>query len=102
MSALDLALLHCVTMVIPSQTRSFPCEFTFPATAGQVPFLPVRVINKVEPEYTKEARKAQLEGTVSLYVEVGLNGIVEKVCVLRSLVSACHQRWKARRSDADG
>ena len=67
------------------QAPPSPAEFSFPEASEQVPFLPVKEFFTVEPNYTEEARKAQLEGTVALYVEVPPYGIAENVRVLRSL-----------------
>ena len=67
------------------QAPPSPAEFPFPEASEQIPFLPVKEFFRVEPKYTEEARKAQLEGTVTLYVEVPPYGIAENVRVLRSL-----------------
>src|SRR5207244_10159807 len=67
------------------QAPPSPAEFPFPEASEQIPFLPVKEFFRVEPKYTEEARQAQLEGTVALYVEVPPYGIAENVRVLRSL-----------------
>ena len=41
------------------------------------------VLSKVEPEYTDEARAAQLQGTTVLSVEVGIDGFAHNVVVTR-------------------
>ena len=41
--------------------------------------------HKVEPEYSEEARKAKVQGTVVLYVEVDTTGKATNIHVLRSL-----------------
>jgi TonB family protein len=46
---------------------------------------PPRLLNKVEPQYSEEARKARLEGTVLLRIVVGSNGKARDPQVLRSL-----------------
>ncbi len=46
---------------------------------------PPVLIRKVEPQYTKEARKAKREGTVLLYVEIGTDGAPTNIRVERSL-----------------
>lgn len=43
------------------------------------------VITKVEPEYTDEARAAELQGTTSLSVEVGTDGFAHNIAVTRAL-----------------
>ena len=44
-----------------------------------------KVRSKVEPDYTEEARKAKLQGTVLLYIEVGEDGKPKNLRVMRSL-----------------
>jgi TonB family protein len=76
-------------------------ELLFREAAEKIPFLPAKETETVEPQYTEEARKAHLEGTVSLYVEVVPSGRAENARVLRSLgmgldekaVEAVHQ-WR--------
>jgi TonB family protein len=46
---------------------------------------PPRLVKKVEPQYSIEARKARLEGTVLLRVIVGANGKTRDLQVLRGL-----------------
>ena len=91
------------------QAPPSPAEFSFPDASEQIPFLPVKEFLTVEPNYTEEARKAQLEGTVALYVEVPPYGIAENVRVLRSLgmgleekaVEAVRQ-WRFEPATRDG
>jgi TonB family protein len=42
------------------------------------------VLSKVEPEMSKEARNARVEGTVVLYIEVDGNGMPQNLRVIRS------------------
>lgn len=44
-----------------------------------------RLLHKVEPEYSEEARKAKYQGTVMLAVEVWEDGLAHNIRVLRSL-----------------
>ena len=44
-----------------------------------------RLLSKVEPEYSEEARKAKYQGTVMLAVEVWEDGIAHNIRVVRSL-----------------
>ncbi len=44
-----------------------------------------RLLHKVEPEYSEEARKAKYQGTVMLAVEVWEDGIAHNIRILRSL-----------------
>ena len=43
------------------------------------------LLAKVEPVYTDEARAAKVEGTVDLYVEIGLDGLASGIWVQRGL-----------------
>jgi outer membrane biosynthesis protein TonB len=43
------------------------------------------LIRKTAPEYTAKARRANSEGTVVLYVEVGVDGRVHNLRVIRHL-----------------
>ena len=68
-----------------------------------------RLLYKVEPEYSEEARKAKYQGTVMLAVEVWEDGIAHNIRVLRSLglgldekaVEAVKQ-WKFSPGKKDG
>jgi TonB family protein len=53
--------------------------------ASEAKATPPRLIHKVEPEYTPEAREAGLEGTVVVSVEVGTDGKAHDSRVTRSL-----------------
>jgi len=46
---------------------------------------PPRVLRKVEPEYSEEARKKKIEGTVVLQVVVSTNGRATDVKVMKPL-----------------
>ena len=68
-----------------------------------------RLLFKVEPEYSEEARKAKYQGTVMLSVEVWEDGVAHNIRVLRSLglgldekaVEAVKQ-WKFSPGKKDG
>ncbi len=68
-----------------------------------------RLLYKVEPEYSEEARKAKYQGTVMLAVEVWEDGLAHNIRVLRSLglgldekaVEAVKQ-WKFSPGKKDG
>lgn len=47
--------------------------------------LPPKLLSKVEPDYTEEARAAQYQGTVVLSVEIGPDGIARNIRVVRGL-----------------
>jgi TonB family protein len=44
-----------------------------------------RIIHKVEPEYTPDAKDAKIEGQVSLQVEISSEGIAQNISVVKSL-----------------
>jgi TonB family protein len=44
-----------------------------------------KLVQKVEPDYTEDARAAKYQGTVVLYVEIGPDGGARNMRVLRSL-----------------
>ena len=68
-----------------------------------------RLLYKVEPEYSEEARKAKYQGTVMLAVEVWEDGLAHNIRILRSLglgldekaVEAVRQ-WKFSPGKKDG
>ena len=64
---------------------------------------PPRVIHKIEPEYTEEARKANLEGTVVLTTIISVDGIPQGIKVVRELGGGlderavdCLRQWRFR------
>jgi protein TonB len=68
-----------------------------------------RVIHKVEPEYTEEARKAHIEGTVVLSATVDTDGVPEDIQVLRRLGKGldesaykCLQQWRFKPATSHG
>jgi TonB family protein len=68
-----------------------------------------RLIHKVEPEYSEEAREAGLEGTVVLGIEVGADGQAHDIRVLRTLGKGLDEKavetvrlWKFEPGTRDG
>ncbi len=67
------------------------------------------LIQKVEPEYTEQARAAKYQGTVLLYVEIGPDGAPTNIRVQRSLglgldekaIEAVKQ-WRFKPGEKDG
>jgi protein TonB len=64
-------------------------------------FQPPRVIQRSEPEYTKEALEAQYEGFVMLSAMIGVDGIPSEIKVVRGLglglnekAVECLQTWR--------
>ena len=68
-----------------NQVERFPQKLSIPEYTEQVFVSEARIMYQVEPEYTDEARKAHLEGTVVLYADFASDGHPESFRVLRSL-----------------
>ncbi|HWE50573.1 MAG TPA: TonB family protein [Bryobacteraceae bacterium] len=69
------------------------------------PLVPPVQTSSVNPEYTEEARTANLQGTVSVYMEVGTDGKPSKLRVLHGLglgldekALAAVQQWQFKRA----
>src|SRR6266568_3382026 len=78
-------------------------------TRIQGPVLPPVLLLKVEPEYTEEARRAKLQGTVMLRIEVNERGQAQNISVRQSLglglderAMEAVQRWKFRPGTVGG
>jgi TonB family protein len=65
-----------------SSRAAYPEVFRASASQG---INPPRLISKVEPEYTEEARAARYQGTVVLSVVIGTDGLAHNATVARSL-----------------
>ena len=70
---------------------------------------PPRVIYKIEPSYTDEARTAKLDGTVLLSMIVGTDGLAHDINVVKSLALGLDekaveavQKWKFQPGVKDG
>ena len=68
-----------------------------------------RLLRKVEPDYTDQAKDAKTEGQVVLAIEVGANGKAHNIQVIRSLDQGLDQnaieavrRWKFKPAVKDG
>lgn len=68
-----------------------------------------RVLYKVEPEFSEEARKAKYQGTVLLTIEVGEDGKPHRLQVLRGLGLGLDEkameavsRWRFRPASRNG
>jgi TonB family protein len=82
---------------VPTRARAAAClaaalaaliSFSLPIAAQQSPepkTTAPRLIQKVEPEYSKEAQDARLEGTVVVSVEVGTDGKAHEGRIEKSL-----------------
>jgi TonB family protein len=68
-----------------------------------------KLLEKVEPEYSEEAREAKLTGTEVLFVQVGIDGVAHAIQVVRGLglgldeagVDAISQ-WRFKPGEKDG
>lgn len=67
------------------------------------------LLYKIDPEYSEEARKAKVQGTVLLVAEVDENGRTGKIRVVQPLGLGLHERaiaaaerWRFRPATADG
>lgn len=67
------------------------------------------LIHRVEPEYTEEARRAGVEGTVTLTVAIEPDGMIRNVRVIRSLNASLDQKaieavtqWRFKPGFKDG
>ncbi len=68
-----------------------------------------RLLYKVEPAYTEEARAARFQGTVLLYVEIGADGLAHNISVKRTLGMGLDEKaieavlnWKFQPGMKDG
>jgi TonB family protein len=103
MSKVRLVLSAAAMLLILAATGQFSA-WAFPQQgAGQAPeervyraredgVTPPKVISKVEPEYSEEARDAKIEGTVVLYVEIRPDGRAHNRRVTRSLDAGLDQK----------
>jgi TonB family protein len=66
-----------------SRNREAPGGET--AHTGKTVTTKVRLLTKPEPQYTNEARNAQVEGTVVLRAVFASDGVVKRILVVRSL-----------------
>lgn len=78
----------------------FTCSESHPRSAGPCANQP-KVISRVEPIYTEEARAAKLEGTIRMQMVIGTDGLASDIHIVKGLgmgldeaaVSAVKQ-WK--------
>jgi protein TonB len=70
---------------------------------------PPRILQKVDPAYTKEARAAKIQGPVLLTLVVGADGVARDIQVRQSLdpaldvnALAAVQQWKFQPGTKDG
>lgn len=65
-------------------TRRAPAASSSTAVRSGGDVLPPKLLAKVEPTYSEEARAARLTGTAVLLLEVDANGVPQNITVLRS------------------
>ena len=68
-----------------------------------------KVIHKVDPGYTDEARDAKINGTVTLSVEISRDGVADVINVIKSLDRGLDQnaveavrQWRFKPAEKDG
>ena len=96
---MKLALLLLVAAVATLQPQTFPSpNTTRPA-----------VTHRVEPEYTKEASDAKLQGTVILATVVGIDGLPSEIKVVKGIGKGldekaveCLRKWHFKPATRDG
>ena len=72
---------HPAAVASAPETDSLPPGVSLPGDGVSMP----RVVHQVNPEYTPEALRAKLEGTVLLQAVVRTHGVPSDISVLRSL-----------------
>jgi TonB family protein len=97
-----LLLVAAVVMLQP-QTQTAPSPNAAGRAAGPT------VVRKVDPEYTKEAIEAKLEGTVLLATTVGTDGLLSDIRVVKGLGKGldekaveCLRKWSFKAGTRDG
>jgi TonB family protein len=83
-----------------------PDEKTYKVGNGVTP---PKVLQKIDPAYTKEANDAKISGAVLLSLVVGSDGVARDIQVMRSLDAgldanaiAAVQQWKFQPGTKDG
>jgi TonB family protein len=107
------AELQEVTAQIKATQELLRVQATKPVPAGvyriESGMNPPKLLSKVEPGYTEEARIARYQGTLVLSVEVGTDGLAHNMTVLRGLGLGLDDRaldavsqWKFQPAVKDG
>lgn len=76
-----VAWLFVAIAAASGQSYSPERQFEYPVAGSQAP----AILRKAEPEYTQDAKKAGIEGTAMVAVEVGLDGRAHRIRVVRGL-----------------
>jgi TonB family protein len=102
-----------LTMLLPSTTNldgalSHSTEGQN-ASSGSAAVVPPTVLTKVEPEYSKEALEARVEGTVRLSIVISETGVPDNVTVVQPLgmgldekARECVLQWRFRPAMREG
>jgi TonB family protein len=76
---------------------------------GEEGVTPPKVLSKIEPAYTPEARDAKIEGTVGLSVEIDADGLAKNIQITRSLDGGLDQnavaaigQWRFKPGEKNG
>jgi protein TonB len=100
-----VALLLMAVAAATAQSYSSEPQFEFRVAGAQAP----TVITKFNPQYTEQAQKAGIEGTVLLYVEIGTDGRARRVRVIKGLGFGLDakamdsvRQWRFRPGTKDG
>jgi protein TonB len=79
------------------------------ASSGSAAVVPPTVLRKVEPEYSKEALEARVEGTVRLSIVISETGVPDNVTVVQPLgmgldekARECVLQWRFRPAMREG
>jgi protein TonB len=91
-------LISMVTLQLQAQTIIADAEMKPPV-----------VVHKTEPAYTEDARKAKVEGAVTLWAEIGTDGRAHDIRVIQGLeyglnesATKCLSEWRYRPGTANG
>jgi TonB family protein len=76
---------------------------------GEPGLSPPSLVNRVEPQYTEEAKQAKIEGTVVVGLEVNSEGRAQNIYIIRSLDNgldenaiAAIKEWTFKPGEKDG
>lgn len=99
------SLMACLFVTLP--LAALQQDETVYPIGGDV--TPPRLIYKVEPEYTQEARDARIEGSCVLTVEIHQDGIARNIVIKKSLDAgldlnaiAAVSQWRFSPAEKDG
>jgi TonB family protein len=99
------ALLLIAVTAATAQSYSSEPQFEFREAGVQPP----SVIKKSNPEYTQQAQRAGIEGTVLLYVEIGTDGRAHHIRVTKGVGFGLDEnamesvrQWRFRPGTKDG